>query len=89
MTEYNENKTNPIAYIVCVILAFIAFFYGSQIFSNYNMMKKANDKVEFLQQNNAPQYEVCRALSWALSVSKQIQNQKQFDVITAKIRQEC
>ena len=89
MSESNETKVNPVVYIVCLVLAFIAIFYGTRAFSDYNMMKKANDKVEFLQQNNAPQHEVCSALNWALDVSKQVQNQKQFDAITAQLHQEC
>lgn len=89
MADSTSTNTNPIIYIICVIVAFTAIFYGTRTFADYNMMKKALAKVEFLEKNKAPQYEVCSAMNWALDVSKQVQNQKQYDALTQRIERDC
>lgn len=82
-------KTNPIVYVVCVIVAFVAIFYGTRAFADYNMMKRATDKVAFLEQNKASQDEICSALRHALDISKTLQKQKQFEQLTARIESSC
>lgn len=89
MSETSENKINPITYIICLCIAFAVIFYGTRAFADYNMMKKALKKVEFLEKNNAPYEDVCSALNWALDVSEQVQDQKQYSALTQKIKQQC
>lgn len=89
MNKSNAREINPVVYIICLVVAFAAIFYGTRAVADYNMMKKALAKVEFLEQNKAPQPEVCSAMNWALDVSKQVQNQKQYDALTQRIHSDC
>lgn len=83
------DTQKPFLVLIVFAVLFVAIFYGTRAFADYNMMKKALDKVEFLEQNNAPHHEVCSALNWALDVSKQVQNQKQYDTLTQRMTQKC
>lgn len=84
-TPNTETKTiNPLVYIALMIVAFFVISKGGNAYADYNMMKKALAKIEFLEQNNAPQFEVCSAISWALDVAKQTQNQEKYDALMAK-----
>lgn len=89
MSETSENKINPITYIICLCITFAVIFYGTRAFADYNMMKKALNKVEFLEKNNASTEDVCSALNWALDVSKQVQNQKQYEALRERLKQKC
>lgn len=84
MSDNTQKQINPLIYIIVLITAFFIISKGTTTYANYNMMKKALDKVEFLEQNNASNTEICDAVDWALSVSKQIQNQEKYKILVDK-----
>lgn len=83
-TSTEVKNINPLVYIALFIAAFFAISKGGNAYADYNMMKKALAKIEFLEHNHASQQEVCSAISWALDVAKQTQNQEKYDALMVK-----